>query len=78
MENNNGGSSSFWKNNSRAVLPGRPKKDMRPPIMMNKGSKDPQKFQFYQQDVNDAWDEGDDEFCIMSGISGDWNFLDII
>lgn len=72
MENNNGGSSSFWKNNSRAVLPGRvsPKKDLRPPII-NKGSKDPQKFQFYQMQSNDAWDDGDDEFCIMSGISGD-------
>lgn len=69
---------SFWRTNSRA-LPGRP--SLNRPLGPNtssglimahnnnnqhmKGSS----FQTYQDSVSDAWDLGDDEFCIISGLS---------
>lgn len=56
---------SFWKQNGRLV-PGRPspKKDgkSRAPI----GSTS---FQEFQNSVRDAWDMGDDEYCIVSELS---------
>lgn len=71
-------STSFWKNSGRAV-PGRPspKRDFLGPKSTS-GAADPQRdrgngsggmvstFRDYQQSVSDAWDTGDDEFCIIS------------
>ncbi|XP_060647730.1 TBC1 domain family member 22B [Drosophila nasuta] len=72
-------STSFWKNSGRAV-PGRPspKRD----ILYNTNSKNcaagavhrdrgngfgmVSTFRDYQQSVSDAWDTGDDEFCIIN------------
>lgn len=72
-------STSFWKNSGRAV-PGRPspKRD----FLDNTNSKSGagtvvqrdrgngggmvSTFRDYQQSVSDAWDTGDDEFCIIS------------
>ncbi|XP_055630124.1 TBC1 domain family member 22B [Toxorhynchites rutilus septentrionalis] len=65
--------SSFWKNNS-ARIPGRPTMATR----MSSGAVRTQggstsagassSFQDYQESVSDAWDLGDDEFCIISGV----------
>lgn len=72
MENNhdnNSSSSSFWKNSSRTV-PGRPspkKQTFRSVRGVQGGTSS---FQDFQESVSDAWDLGDDEFCIISGISG--------
>lgn len=75
MENNH--ENSFWKNNSRAV-PGRPSPKKEYKINTFKGgAKGPvgsTSFQDFQASVRDAWDMGDDEFCIISGISGNNNF----
>lgn len=61
---------SFWKHNGRLV-PGRPspKKDGKP---LNRNAKGPigsTSFQDFQNSVRDAWDIGDDEFCIVSEMS---------
>nr|XP_040227194.2 TBC1 domain family member 22B [Anopheles coluzzii]XP_040227195.2 TBC1 domain family member 22B [Anopheles coluzzii] len=64
-------SSSFWRNNSRTI-PGRPT------TVTNRigsgrtigagSSGGSSSFQDYQDSVSDAWDLGDDEFCIISGV----------
>lgn len=67
MESNH--ENSFWKQNSRAV-PGRPspKKDTKlSGKSINKGPVGSTSFQDFQESVRDAWDMGDDEFCIISG-----------
>lgn len=71
--NNNENKSSFWRTNNRA-LPGRPSRGTTSSChsageagMAHKqvGSS----FQTFQDSVSDAWDVGDDEFCIISGLS---------
>ncbi|XP_053969943.1 TBC1 domain family member 22B isoform X1 [Anastrepha ludens] len=73
-------SSSFWKNSSRLV-PGRPspKRSDTTHLSRNSGVGSGvgrasgegegmvSTFRDYQQSVSDAWDMGDDEFCIISG-----------
>ncbi|CAD7091026.1 unnamed protein product [Hermetia illucens] len=71
MDSNHESSSSFWRNNGRAV-PGRPspKKDQKVAAHTAKvGKGQLGSFQDYQQSVSDAWDLGDDEFCIITGIA---------
>lgn len=68
MENSR--ENSFWKHNSRLV-PGRPspKKENK---LLAKSVKAPigsTSFQDFQNSVRDAWDIGDDEFCIVSEMS---------
>lgn len=71
--------SSFWKNSGRLV-PGRPSpkrgddthfisKGIDRVLVSPSGKGDGMvsTFRDYQQSVSDAWDTGDDEFCIMSG-----------
>uniref|UniRef100_A0A182M1U6 Rab-GAP TBC domain-containing protein n=1 Tax=Anopheles culicifacies TaxID=139723 RepID=A0A182M1U6_9DIPT len=64
-------SSSFWRNNSRTI-PGRPTTvtnrigSGRP--IGSSSSAGSSSFQDYQDSVSDAWDLGDDEFCIISGV----------
>lgn len=65
--------SSFWKNNSGRI-PGRPTAASRMgPGGAVRGGSGPggpsssNSFQDYQESVSDAWDLGDDEFCIISG-----------
>uniref|UniRef100_W8BWT6 TBC1 domain family member 22B n=1 Tax=Ceratitis capitata TaxID=7213 RepID=W8BWT6_CERCA len=69
------GSSSFWKNSGRLV-PGRPspkrgdtKNFSGGGVGLVGGKSDGMvsTFRDYQQSVSDAWDMGDDEFCIISG-----------
>ncbi|KAJ9583384.1 hypothetical protein L9F63_022250, partial [Diploptera punctata] len=57
---------SFWKKNTKAV-PGRPspKKDTRGNRQRNSSSTS---FQDFQESVSDAWDIGDDEFCVISEV----------
>ncbi|EDW34047.1 GL21784 [Drosophila persimilis] len=64
--------STFWKNSGRRV-PGRPspKRDLPPGFAATGhrqaiGSGMVSTFRDYQQSVSDAWDTGDDEFCIIS------------
>lgn len=74
MDSNHESSSSFWRNNGRAV-PGRPspKKDQKAAAHTAKvGKGQLGSFQDYQQSVSDAWDLGDDEFCIITGIAGEY------
>lgn len=68
---------SFWKHNGRLV-PGRPspKKDsakMLPRSVSGGAARGPNgstsSFQDFQNSVRDAWDIGDDEFCIVSEMS---------
>lgn len=66
------GSSTFWRNNSAARLPGRPTMATRMASGGNGGAGaggagGGSSFQDYQESVSDAWDLGDDEFCIISG-----------
>ncbi|XP_055677022.1 TBC1 domain family member 22B [Lutzomyia longipalpis] len=57
MDNNH---ESFWRHNSRAV-PGKT-------VAAATVKKSQTTFQDFQESVRDAWELGDDEFCIMSGI----------
>lgn len=68
MESNHENTPSFWKTNSRAV-PGRPspKKEIRHGAFRS-GRGHHSTFQDFQESVSDAWDMGDDEFCIISGL----------
>lgn len=68
MESNQ--ENSFWKHNGRLV-PGRPspKKDNKLTSKSNKGHLGSTSFQDFQNSVQDAWDIGDDEFCIVSEMS---------
>lgn len=61
---------SFWKHNGRLV-PGRPspKKDSKSLPKSGKGPISSTSFQDFQNSVRDAWDIGDDEFCIVSEMS---------
>ncbi|GLH07930.1 TBC1 domain family member whacked [Gryllus bimaculatus] len=61
------GKASFWKKNSKAV-PGRPspKKDSR--ISRQRNTSCSTSFQDFQESVSDAWDIGDDEFCVISDV----------
>lgn len=69
---------SFWKQNRRAV-PGRPspkKLDQQLNRMDKAGARSgvgSTSFQDFQQSVSDAWDTGDDEFCILSGMAGNYS-----
>lgn len=66
---------SFWKQSNRAV-PGRPspkKQDIKVVGGIGRSGRGPvgaTSFQDFQESVRDAWDMGDDEFCIISGMSG--------
>ncbi|KAF0305156.1 TBC1 domain family member 22B [Amphibalanus amphitrite] len=53
--------SAFWKKNTKTV-PGRPS-PRHAPAEASGGAN----FHEFQQSVEDAWDDGDDEFCIISG-----------
>lgn len=57
---------SFWKKNAKTV-PGRPspKKDAR---MNRPWTGSGSSFHEFQESVSDAWDVGDDEFCIVSDV----------
>lgn len=59
---------SFWKNSGR-IVPGRPSPKRVNSISNSGGNGKPMvsTFRDYQQSVSDAWDTGDDEFCIISG-----------
>lgn len=70
--NSDAGSSTFWRNNSAARLPGRPTMATRMASGGGAsgaagGTAGGSSFQDYQESVSDAWDLGDDEFCIISG-----------
>lgn len=60
---------SFWKHNGR--VPGRPspKKENKLLTKSVKGPIGSTSFQDFQNSVRDAWDIGDDEFCIVSEMS---------
>ncbi|EDV43493.1 uncharacterized protein Dana_GF16495, isoform A [Drosophila ananassae] len=62
---NSNSNSTFWKNSGRRV-PGRPspKRELDRPAGLGVGMVST--FRDYQQSVSDAWDTGDDEFCIIS------------
>lgn len=67
MENSR--ENSFWKHNGR--VPGRPSPKKENKILMKnvKGPIGSTSFQDFQNSVRDAWDIGDDEFCIVSEMS---------
>ncbi|XP_075145570.1 TBC1 domain family member 22 [Haematobia irritans] len=61
---------SFWKNSNR-IVPGVPKRDSNQAltggvIAAGQGGGMMATFRDYQKSVSDAWDTGDDEFCIIS------------
>lgn len=60
---------SFWKNSNR-IVPGRPSPKRINTIAAgsetSSGSGMMATFRDYQKSVSDAWDTGDDEFCIIS------------
>ncbi|XP_017074707.1 TBC1 domain family member 22B [Drosophila eugracilis] len=64
-------SSTFWKNSGRRV-PGRPspKRELEKSVGVGLGADSAtgmvSTFTEYQKSVSDAWDMGDDEFCIIS------------
>uniref|UniRef100_A0A182PHW3 Rab-GAP TBC domain-containing protein n=1 Tax=Anopheles epiroticus TaxID=199890 RepID=A0A182PHW3_9DIPT len=64
-------STSFWRNNSRTI-PGRPttvtNRIGSSRAIGSSSSGGNSSFQDYQDSVSDAWDLGDDEFCIISGV----------
>jgi hypothetical protein len=65
---NNPNVSSFWRNNGRTI-PGRPTATSKPAKnQLGSASSAVSSFQDYQESVSDAWDMGDDEYCIISGI----------
>lgn len=53
---------SFWKHNHKSAVPGRPS----PKKIINKSPAGKANWMSYQNSVKDAWDFGDDEFCILS------------
>ncbi|KAH8338914.1 hypothetical protein KR074_000004, partial [Drosophila pseudoananassae] len=57
--------STFWKNSGRRV-PGRPSPKRELDKSAGLGVGMVSTFRDYQQSVSDAWDTGDDEFCIIS------------
>ncbi|XP_059612411.1 TBC1 domain family member 22B [Phlebotomus argentipes] len=61
MDNNH---ESFWRHNSRAV----PGKTVAATVKSKSQQMGSTSFQDFQESVRDAWELGDDEFCIMSGI----------
>lgn len=74
MESNR--ETSFWRTNVRLV-PGRPspKKENKLLAKSSKGSIGSTSFQDFQNSVRDAWDIGDDEFCIVSEMSSKFNLF---
>lgn len=61
-------SNSFWKNSNR-IVPGRPSPKRVNTIgvaELGAGGGMMATFRDYQNSVSDAWDMGDDEFCILS------------
>ncbi|XP_065355129.1 TBC1 domain family member 22B [Calliphora vicina] len=59
---------SFWKNSNR-IVPGRPSPKRVNPLgdtVTGSGGVMMATFRDYQNSVSDAWDTGDDEFCIIS------------
>lgn len=56
---------SFWKSSGK--VPGRPSpKRENKHSQSSRGQLGSASFQDFQQSVSDAWDAGDDEFCIIS------------
>lgn len=55
-------SHNFWKNGNNS-RPGRIKKESPKKEIKSTGS-----FQEFQMSVSDAWEMGDDEFCVISGL----------
>lgn len=62
---NSNSNSTFWKNSGRRV-PGRPSPKRELDRSAGLGVGMVSTFRDYQQSVSDAWDTGDDEFCIIS------------
>lgn len=84
---NSGRENSFWKHNGRLV-PGRPSPKKENAKMLPKSvggnigggvhrgpTGSTSSFQDFQNSVRDAWDIGDDEFCIVSEMSSEWHTL---
>ncbi|KAJ8883058.1 hypothetical protein PR048_014897 [Dryococelus australis] len=59
---------SFWKKNVRAV-PGRPSPTKDSKTSRQRGTGSSTSYQDFQESVSDAWDMGDDEFCVVSDVS---------
>lgn len=72
MDNNQDG--SFWRPNGRsAASRSSPRKEVKAaPTRSGRGPIGSTSFQDFQDSVRDAWDIGDDEFCIISGISSEY------
>ncbi|XP_066996989.1 TBC1 domain family member 22B [Anabrus simplex] len=66
-ESDQEGKASFWKKNAKAV-PGRPSPKKDPRSSRQRNSSCSTSFQDFQESVSDAWDIGDDEFCIVSDV----------
>lgn len=68
MDNNQDG--SFWRQNGRPITnrPS-PRKEIKPTARSGRGPIGSTSFQDFQDSVRDAWDIGDDEFCIVSGMT---------
>lgn len=58
---------SFWKKNAKAV-PGRPSPKRESRSQRQRGASSSTSFQDFQESVSDAWDIGDDEFCVISDV----------
>ncbi|KAJ8665436.1 hypothetical protein QAD02_007098, partial [Eretmocerus hayati] len=68
---------SFWRKNSQAV-PGRPSLKQEPsvppgntmggPGISGSASSGSTSFQDFQESIDDAWDSGDDEYCVVSDV----------
>lgn len=61
-------SSSFWNSSTRA-LPGHSLRSPNNRMASSNSSQNKHSFQTYQDSVSDAWELGDDEFCIVSGLT---------
>ncbi|KAF4532643.1 hypothetical protein B566_EDAN009824 [Ephemera danica] len=63
----NDSKASFWKKNSKTV-PGRPSPKKEIPRNRPRNASSSTSFQDFQESVSDAWDMGDDEFCVVSDV----------
>lgn len=72
MDNNNQ-DGSFWRQNGRptANRPSPRKEVKTAPTRSGRGPFGSTSFQDFQDSVRDAWDIGDDEFCIISEMSSE-------
>ncbi|XP_063241700.1 TBC1 domain family member 22B [Bacillus rossius redtenbacheri] len=59
---------SFWNKNVRAV-PGRPSPTKDPKVSRHRNAGSSASYHDFQESVSDAWDIGDDEFCVVSDVS---------